>query len=193
MQIHELNSKSPGASDVLAMDDGSNTFKTAAANLVPAYTSGDSSSPTTWTTVTTLTSGLSLATLFNRVSTMIKNVRYIWSKIGTTSMGTTATTITGAIAEHESDISTLNGKTNFSTVSVIGTAKTIAANGTEWISVPFPTSGTAIAVVGYYLNGGTACSVYAFYLGSSNAQFALRNYYSSALTITITAYFLCID
>lgn len=32
------------------------------------------------------------------------------NKIGNTSMGTTAQTLTGAIAEHESDISALNGK-----------------------------------------------------------------------------------
>lgn len=32
------------------------------------------------------------------------------TKLGSTTMGTTATTVTGAIAEHESDISTLNGK-----------------------------------------------------------------------------------
>lgn len=34
------------------------------------------------------------------------------SKIGNTAMGTTATTLTGAIAEHESDISTLNSNIN---------------------------------------------------------------------------------
>lgn len=34
------------------------------------------------------------------------------NKIGNTSMGTTAQTLTGAIAEHESDISALNGKTS---------------------------------------------------------------------------------
>ena len=33
------------------------------------------------------------------------------NKIGNTSMGTTAQTLTGAIAEHESDITALNGKT----------------------------------------------------------------------------------
>ena len=36
------------------------------------------------------------------------------TKIGNTAMGTTATTITGAIKEHETDISTLNGKTDLS-------------------------------------------------------------------------------
>ena len=34
--------------------------------------------------------------------------------LGDTSMGTTATTVTGAIAEHETDITTLNSNTNYS-------------------------------------------------------------------------------
>lgn len=134
MQIHDLNTKALTDPAYVAFDDGTDTYKTefndvvadAAAAAVAdadltdntvAFTSGDSASPTEWTAVDVLTSGLSLKTLFNRISTMIKNVRYIWSKIGTASMGTTATTITGAIAEHETDISELNSKINRSTLS----------------------------------------------------------------------------
>lgn len=125
MQIHDLNTKALTDPAYVAFDDGTDTYKTefndvvanAAAAAVAdadltdstvAFTSGDAASPTAWTAVDVLTSGLSLKTLFNRISTMVKNVRYIWSKIGTASMGTTATTITGAIAEHEQDISGLN-------------------------------------------------------------------------------------
>ena len=134
MQIHDLNEKTLTNPAYVAFDDGEDTYKAdfkaeidnAAAEAVAdtdltdntvAFTSGDSSSPTEWTAVDVLTSGLSLKTLFNRISTMVKNVRYIWSKIGTASMGTTATTITGAIAEHEQDISGLNSKVASSTVT----------------------------------------------------------------------------
>ena len=137
MQIHDLNTKALTNPAYVAFDDGTDTYKAdfkaeidnAAADAVAdadltdntvAFTSGDSASPTGWTAVSVLTSGLSLKTLFNRISTMVKNVRYIWSKIGTASMGTTATTITGAIAEHESDISTLNSKTALSNVKYFG-------------------------------------------------------------------------
>ncbi len=115
MEIHSLNSKTPSATDVLALDTGSDTYKATGTavveNAAPTYTSGDAASPTSWTDVTVLSSGLSVKTLLNRISTMIKNVRWLYSKLGTTELGTTATTITGAIAEHESDISTLNSKT----------------------------------------------------------------------------------
>lgn len=116
MEIHSLNSKTPSATDVLALDTGSDTYKATGTALVenaaPTYTSGDAASPTSWTDVTVLSSGLSVKTLLNRISTMIKNVRWLYSKLGTTELGTTATTVTGAIAEHESDISQLNSKLN---------------------------------------------------------------------------------
>lgn len=52
-------------------------------------------------------SGSTLAGSAQAVKTALDSID---STIGNTAMGTTATTITGAIAEHESDISTLNGK-----------------------------------------------------------------------------------
>lgn len=129
MEIHDLNTKTLTDPAYVAFDDGTDTYKAefndaveekaaaavAAADLTQnqvAFTSGDAASPTAWANVSVITSGSTLATLFSRISTMVKNVRYIWSLIGTTAMGTTATTITGAIHEHETDISTLNGNLN---------------------------------------------------------------------------------
>ena len=141
MQIHDLNTKALTNPAYVAFDDGEDTYKAdfkmeidnAAASAVAdadltdntvAFTSGDAASPTTWTAVSVLTSGLTIKELFNRISTMIKNVRYIWNllgsssfsnvastltgAIGNTALTTTAQTLSGAIAEHESDISTLN-------------------------------------------------------------------------------------
>lgn len=48
-----------------------------------------------------------------------KIVKEIMSKIGSVTMGTTATTITGAIAEHESDISNLNSNLTLKASSTI--------------------------------------------------------------------------
>lgn len=144
MEIHDLNTKALTDPAYVAFDDGTDTYKTefndcveSAANAAVAaadltqndvvFTSGDAASPTAWSSVSVLTSGSTLATLFNRISTMVKNVRYLWNLIGSssfsnvastlsgaignTALTTTAQTLSGAIAEHESDISTLNGKT----------------------------------------------------------------------------------
>ncbi len=145
MQIHDLNTKALTNPAYVAFDDGTDTYKAdfkaeidnAAASAVAdadltdntvAFTSGDAESPTTWTAVSVLTSGLTIKVLFNRISTMIKNVRYIWNllgsssfsnvastltgAIGNTALTTTAQTLSGAIAEHERDISGLNSKTS---------------------------------------------------------------------------------
>lgn len=94
MQIHDLNAKALTDPAYVAFDDGTDTYKanfkdiidTAAAEAVAAadltdntvaFTSGDSESPTEWTAVEVLTSGLSIKTLFARISTMIKNVRWL--------------------------------------------------------------------------------------------------------------------
>jgi len=144
MEIHELNTKALTDPAYVPFDDGTDTYKAEfnevvenAANAAVAeadltnnpvaFTSGDAASPTAWTNVSVITTGSTLATLFNRISTMVKNVRYIWNllgsssfsnvastltgAIGNTALTTTAQTLSGAIAEHESDISTLNSNT----------------------------------------------------------------------------------
>ena len=151
MQIHDLNEKTLTNPAYVAFDDGTDTYKAdfkaeidnAAASAVAdadltdntvAFTSGDAESPTTWTAVSVLTSGLTIKVLFNRISTMIKNVRYIWNllgsssfsnvastltgAIGNTALTTTAQTLSGAIAEHERDISTLNSKSKVQYIDV---------------------------------------------------------------------------
>ena len=59
----------------------------------------------------TSTRKLNFKNIANSLITAITNP--ISTLIGNTEMGTTATTITGAIAEHESDISTLNSNESF--------------------------------------------------------------------------------
>ena len=158
MEIHDLNTKALTDPAYVAFDDGEDTYKTefndcvenaanaavAAADLTEnevTFTSGDAASPTAWSSVSVLTSGSTLATLFNRISTMVKNVRYLWNLIGSssfsnvastlsgaignTALTTTAQTLSGAIAEHESDISTLNGNPVIKSKTFTGTTNSV--------------------------------------------------------------------
>lgn len=122
MQIHDLNTKALTNPAYVAFDDGTDTYKAdfkaeidnAAADAVAdadltdntvAFTSGDSSSPTEWTAVDVLTSGLPIKTLFSRISTMIKNVRWLYSKLGTTDISSIGGgTVTGAISSLNSKL-----------------------------------------------------------------------------------------
>lgn len=116
MEIHELNTKALTDPAYVPFDDGTDTYKAefnevvenaanaavAAADLTNnsvAFTSGDAASPTAWSSVSVITSGSTLATLFNRISTMVKNVRWLYSKLGTTDISSIGGgTVTGAIS-----------------------------------------------------------------------------------------------
>lgn len=128
MQIHDLNTKALTDPAYVAFDDGTDTYKAdfkaeidnAAADAVAdadltdntvAFTSGDAASPTAWTAVSVLTSGLTIKVLFNRISTMIKNVRWLYSKLGTVDISSIGGgTVTGAI-------SSLNSKSTYTCVN----------------------------------------------------------------------------
>lgn len=103
-------------SDVLPIDAGSGAKKITYVNLknkiisdaAPTYTSGDAENPTAWSNVTVITSGLSLGTLLNRITTMIKNVRWLYGRLGTTDISSLGSTITGAISALSGSIDTTN-------------------------------------------------------------------------------------
>lgn len=161
MEIHDLNTKALTDPAYVAFDDGEDTYKTefnecvesaanaavAAADLTEnevAFTSGDAASPTAWTNVSVITTGSTLATLFNRISTMVKNVRYLWNLIGSssfsnvastlsgaignTALTTTAQTLSGAIAEHEADISELNGNLTPQALTIVKASSAYTIN-----------------------------------------------------------------
>lgn len=139
MQIHELPAASPSGSDYIAIDDGDATRKAtlSAIDMAPnqvTFTSGDSSSPSSWQTVAVLASN-TLSTLMGAISKMVANVRWLYNRLGTSSMGTTATTVTGAVAElttqvntNTDDIDTLNSNLSTITPYTITTASGYASS-----------------------------------------------------------------
>ena len=148
MQIHELNTGTPASSDYLAMDTGSDTYKATPGNVVPAYTSGDDASPSAWTTVTAVAAGLSFSTLINRITSMMKNVRFLYGLLGTTDIsGIGGGTVTGAI-------SALNSK--LSPMYVIDTVQCLGdgAAGKHTYAVTSVSGYTPVGIVGYAASGG---------------------------------------
>ena len=62
------------------------------------FTSGDNSSAAIWTPVNTIASNEPHPSLFNKISTMVKNVRFLYNKLGETDVSNIGTgTITNAI------------------------------------------------------------------------------------------------
>lgn len=121
MQIHELPSASPSASDYIPIDNGTATRKTTLSSIDMGsneitFTSGDTSSPSSWQTVAVMASNTA-ANLMNAISKMVANIRWLYNRLGTSSTGTTATTVTGAIAEHSTKIGSADMGTTATTLT----------------------------------------------------------------------------
>lgn len=64
-----------------------------------SFTSADSASPTSWTDVSVISTGEKHSALFNKISTMFKNVRYLFKMLGTTDISKIGGgSVTGATA-----------------------------------------------------------------------------------------------
>lgn len=69
------------------------------------------SNAASWTSVTTLTSGLKIKTALERISTMFKNVRYLYRLLGKTNISAIGDgSVTGAINKIHTDLSNLSAK-----------------------------------------------------------------------------------
>ena len=69
------------------------------------YTSGDTESPASWTSVNTITTSDTNSTVFNKVTSMVKNIRWLYSKLGNTDFSATGqNTVTGALSSMQSSI-----------------------------------------------------------------------------------------
>lgn len=72
------------------------------------FTSNDAASPTAWSAADAITTSDTNSTIFSKITTMIKNVRWLYSKLGTTDFSATGqSTVTGALSALQTG---LNGK-----------------------------------------------------------------------------------
>lgn len=77
------------------------------ANNTTTFTSVDTASPTSWSNVSVLTSGEKHSSILNKISTMFKNMRYLYKILGTTSISSLGDgTVTGAISTINNNLST---------------------------------------------------------------------------------------
>ena len=85
---------------------------------VTTFTSNDASESTSWTDVDVMSSGEKHSGLFSKISTMFKNMRYLYKLLGTTDISTVGDgTVSGAISTLNSNMVSL---TKFASVSGAG-------------------------------------------------------------------------
>lgn len=166
MQIHELPSASPSASDYIPIDNGTATRKATLSSIDMGsneitFTSGDTSSPSSWQTVAVMASNTA-ANLMNAISKMVANIRWLYNRLGTSSTGTTATTVTGAIAEHSTKIGSAE----------MGTTATTLTGAIAEVNDSVNTNTEDIATL-----NSNPCNVLAFAVGRLSANQGLTTAY----------------
>lgn len=73
-------------------------------NIV-SFTNNDTTNPTSWSDVSALTSGEKHTSIFTKISTMFKNIRYLYKLIGTTDISAIGNgTITGGLSTLNSNL-----------------------------------------------------------------------------------------
>lgn len=77
--------------------NGKQTLTGDTQNNVVTFNSGDTATPTSWADAPVLTSGEKHSSILNKVSTMFRNVRYLWQLIGNDQLSIGDGTITSAI------------------------------------------------------------------------------------------------
>lgn len=129
------------------------------ANNTVAFTSGDSTAPAGWTDVAALASGEKLSSLLNKISTMIKNARWLYKMLGTTDISAIGGgTVTGAIASQNEtftqQISDLNTDLSnlFKLVTAKGSSTTISPYSGSAVTCSYtaPSGYTLVGAVGFY-------------------------------------------
>lgn len=185
MQIHELNTKALTDPAWVPFDDGSDTYKADFNQIIDdavaaAFTSADVSggvveyesedaeplSDAAWSPFDLLEGGENLETLFTLVSEMAYNVRWLYSKLGTTDISSIGNgTVTGALSQ-------LNSNPVIKSKSFTGTTNSIGliSGGLSDFGI---TDGTLILAA--YVNRGTL-DVYrkATIYNYGSAGFAIR-------------------
>lgn len=110
--------------------------------------------------------------------------------VGNTAMGTTATTVTGAIAEHEGDITSLNNNLNSLIIvrEFFSSEVTLNAGATTTVTVSCAVTGyTLLGAIGVTTQSTEAMAIHRFYPNSAGTAVfvTLKNTYTDARTFTV--------
>lgn len=89
----------------------------------------------------------------------------------------------------------LCARTNFRIVQEVTEQFTVSGGGTKWQSLPMPTSGRPIAIVGYQFagTGNSSLVIYNWPPPIASNSFAIRNMGTVDAVVTLTVRYLVVD
>ena len=105
------------------------------ANSIVTYESMDNANATSWTDVDVIKSGEKHHSLFKKISTMFKNIRYLFKTLGTTDISTIGDgTVTGGLSKINNDLNKLVKVDTFTTTTTIASGE--SQTPSVFITVP---------------------------------------------------------
>ncbi|MCI8326955.1 MAG: hypothetical protein HFI37_04175, partial [Lachnospiraceae bacterium] len=114
---HVVSYKMSEISDAFDYVLGKTTNRNSSDDIV-TFTSNDQVSPSEWTDVPVLASDEKHSSIFNKISTMFKNVRYLYKMIGTTDISSIGNgTITEAVSALNTNLTKINQSLKYNQVT----------------------------------------------------------------------------
>ena len=161
--------------DVLPIDDGNGAKKITFGNLknkitesaTPAFNSADASSSYAWVNVAVLASGEAMTSVLEKISTMFKNIRFLYYKIGNNNVSGTGKSSLTAIIGNTSLTSIGNGTLSGAVSSINAVANKANEQVTEHTFKQSSLSAFTAAVDAYV---GDTYGVFTGYIAQTTAS-----------------------
>lgn len=150
--VKYADSAGSAASATKATQDGNgndivNTYQTKTGNTnnnTVSFTSADSTSPTGWTDVNTLASGEKHSSLFNKISTMFNNIRWLYKMLGKTDIsGIGNGTVTGGLSALNSNLNAM-APSNITQLGSLTSNNSLSIDPSQYKFVYFLFNGTIV-------------------------------------------------
>ena len=119
--------------DKVKVGDTTYDVSPSASGTLNGYTSNDEGTPPAWDEVSTISSGDTNSSIFGKLTSMVKNVRWLYSKLGTSDFSVSGDTVTGALGSLQGELSNKSPVSHTHTVSDLPVTNDTQANAATLI------------------------------------------------------------
>ena len=119
--------------DKVKVGDTTYDVSPSASGTLNGYTSNDEGTPSAWSEVSTISSGDTNSSIFGKLTSMVKNVRWLYSKLGTSDFSVSGDTVTGALNSLQGELGNKSPVSHTHTVSDLPVTNDTQANATTLI------------------------------------------------------------
>ena len=119
--------------DKVKVGDTTYDVSPSASGTLNGYTSNDNGTPPAWDEVSTISSGDTNSSIFGKLTSMVKNVRWLYSKLGTSDFSVSGDTVTGALGSLQGELSNKSPVSHTHVVGDLPVTNDTQANSTTLI------------------------------------------------------------